>query len=61
MIKQTEYEKNVLKEVSIWKQPKEKNFLQRGISVVTAPLNKAAELVIDSPYLGEVLTKSISD
>ena len=60
MIKQTEYEKNVLKEVSIWKQPKEKNFLQRGISVVTAPLNKAAELVIDSPYLGEVLTKSIS-
>lgn len=60
MIKQTEYEKNVLKEVSIWKQPKEKNFLQRGMSVVTAPLNKAAELVIDSPYLGEVLTKSIS-
>lgn len=59
-MKQTEYEKNVLKEVSTWKQPKEKNFLQRGISVVTAPLNKAAELVIDSPYLGEVLTKSIS-
>ncbi|MEG1726084.1 MAG: EcsC family protein [Anaerovoracaceae bacterium] len=50
----------MLKEVSIWKQPKEKNFLQRGMSVVTAPLNKAAELVIDSPYLGEVLTKSIS-
>lgn len=60
MIKQTEYEKNVLKELSIWKQPKEKNFLQRGMSVVTAPLNKAAELIIDSPYLGEVLTKSIS-
>jgi len=60
MIKQTEYEKNVLKEVSTWKQPKEKNFLQKGMSVVTAPLNKAAELVIDSPYLGEVLTKSIS-
>ena len=60
MLTQTEYERNVLKEVSIWKQPKEKNFLQRGISVVTAPLNKAAELVIDSPYLGEVLTKSIS-
>ncbi|WP_298064651.1 EcsC family protein [uncultured Acinetobacter sp.] len=60
MMKQTEYEKNVLKEVSTWKQPKEKNFLQKGMSVVTAPLNKAAELVIDSPYLGEVLTKSIS-
>lgn len=60
MLTQTEYERNVLKEVSIWKQPKEKNFLQRGMSVVTAPLNKAAELVIDSPYLGEVLTKSIS-
>jgi len=59
-MKQTEYEKNVLKEVSTWKQPKEKNFLQKGMSVVTAPLNKAAELVIDSPYLGEVLTKSIS-
>ena len=59
-MKPTEYERNVLKEISIWKKPKEKNFLQKGFSVVTVPFNKAAELVIDSPYVGEVITKSVS-
>lgn len=60
MIKQTEYEKNALNEIYIWKTPKEKNFLQKSFSLVTTPINKAAEVIIDSPYLGEVITKSIS-
>lgn len=60
MIKQTEYEKNALKEIYIWKTPKEKNFLQKSVSLITTPINKAAEVIIDSPYLGEVITKSIS-
>ncbi len=60
MIKQTEYDKKTLKEINIWKTPKEKNFLQKGFSLVTTPINKAAEVVIDSPYLGDVITKSIS-
>lgn len=60
MTKQTEYEKKTLKEIRIWKTPKEKNFLQKSFSLVTAPINKAAEVIIDSPYLGEVITKSIS-
>ena len=60
MNKQTEYEKKTLKEIDIWKTPKEKNFIQKGFSLITTPVNKAAEIIIDSPYLGEVITKSIS-
>ncbi len=60
MSKQTEYEKNTLKEIRIWKTPKEQNFLQKSFSVITSPINKTAELVIDSPYIGEVITKAIS-
>ena len=60
MIKQTEYENKVWKEIRNRRNPKEKNFLQKGFSLVATPIHKAAEVIIDNRVFGEVITKSIA-
>lgn len=54
------YEKKVLQEIEKWKHPEEDGFFGKLISIVNKPIDKAGELVLDLPGVGDVIKKVVS-
>jgi hypothetical protein len=54
------YEKKALDEIKRWKHPEKDGFWGKLVKVVNAPINKAGELVMNAPSVGDVIKKVVS-
>lgn len=54
------YEKKTLDEIKHWKHPEEDGFFGKLVKVVNAPINKAGEVVLNIPGIGDVIKTVVS-
>lgn len=58
MLEMSKYEEHALKEIHAWKNP-EIGWFDQAMTAINKPLDKAGDLLIDSPVVGSTLKKSI--
>lgn len=58
MKKMSKYEKHALQEIHEWKNP-EVGWFGQAMTVINQPFNKAGDLLLSAPWVGDVIKKTI--